>query len=75
MRPFYDARLSDLGPSDFVIADCRCGRVEMLTAGMLASAGVKKHEWIKELPRWLRCQACQKAGRAGGKPSVSIVWG
>jgi hypothetical protein len=74
MRPFYDARLSDLGPSDYVVAECACGHVEMLTAGMLATAGVKEHEWIKELSRRLRCQACQKAGRAGGKPSVSIVW-
>jgi hypothetical protein len=75
MRPFYDARQRDLGPSDYVVAECTCGHVEMLTAGMLASAGVKEYELIKELPRRLACQACKKAGRTGGKPSVSIVWG
>jgi hypothetical protein len=34
LRPFYNARLSDLGPSDYVVAECACGHVEMLTAGM-----------------------------------------
>jgi hypothetical protein len=74
MRPFYDARLRDLGPDDLVIVECLCGYSTTLTAAMLATAGVKELDWIKGLPRRLRCQACKKAGRAGGKPSVSIVW-
>jgi hypothetical protein len=40
MRPLYDARISDLGPGDLVKVECACGHSELLTAGMLATAGV-----------------------------------
>jgi len=39
--PFYAARISDLGRSDFVQAECICGHTERLTAAMLTTAGVK----------------------------------
>jgi hypothetical protein len=31
MRPLYDARISDLGPGDFVHVECACGHSELLT--------------------------------------------
>ena len=37
MVPFYAARVSDLGPGDFVHVECSCGHTERLTAAMLAT--------------------------------------
>ena len=40
MRALYEARLEHLGPGDLVKIQCICGHSELLTAAMLATAGV-----------------------------------
>ena len=47
MVPFYVARVSDLGPSDFVHVECACGHIERLTAAMLTTAGVGPVEKVQ----------------------------
>jgi len=42
MRPLYDARIGHLGPGEFVQVECACGHTELLTAAMLATAGVAR---------------------------------
>jgi hypothetical protein len=49
MRALFEARLSDLGPGDLVKVECICGHTELLTAGMLATAGVKPFQNILDL--------------------------
>ena len=44
MRALYEARLEHLGPGDLVKIECSCGHSELLTAAMLAIAGVKPDE-------------------------------
>jgi len=70
MRPLYDARLSDLGPGDFVQVECACGHVEQLTAAMLATAGVAPHRRVLDLRRSLKCSECRWRGRA----DVTVRW-
>lgn len=70
MRPFYDARVSDLGPGDLVAVECGCGHTETLTASMLTTAGVKPSVKVLDLGRRLRCRECDAKGRA----LVSIKW-
>jgi hypothetical protein len=71
MRALFEARLSDLGPCDFVKVECTaCVHVEMLTATMLGSAGVKAYETILDLESKMRCRQCD----ARGKAMVSIKW-
>jgi len=71
MRPLYDARISDLGPGDFVQVECACGHTELLTAAMLATAGVAPDCKVLDLSRRMRCRECDELGRA----VVSIKWG
>jgi len=70
MRPLYDARVSDLGPDDFVQVECGCGHKEQLTAAMLATAGVAPYRTILDLRRSLKYSACRWRGRA----DVTIRW-
>lgn len=71
MRPLYDARVSDLGPSDLAKVEClACGRVELLTGAMLKTAGVPEHQVIVGLKRLFRCRECDEKGRV----DVSIRW-
>jgi hypothetical protein len=70
MRPLYDARISDLGPGDFVRVECLCGHIELLTAAMLATAGVTPDSKVLDLGDRLRCRECDERGRA----VVSIKW-
>ena len=70
MRALFEARLEHLGPGDLVQVECVCGHVEMLTATMLASAGVQPYENIQGLRYKLRCRECD----AKGKAIVSIRW-
>jgi hypothetical protein len=64
MVPLYAARVSDLGPRDLVQVECPCGHSELLTAQMLATAGVAAEHRM-------RCRECDERGRA----VVSIKWG
>jgi hypothetical protein len=70
VRPLYDARISDLGPGDFVHVECACGRSELLTAAMLATAGAAPDRKVLDLGQRLRCRECDARGRA----VVSIKW-
>jgi len=70
MRPLYDARVEDLGPGDLVKVECECGHTELLTAGMLRTAGVAEHHRSAQLQRQMRCRECDAKGRA----IVSIQW-
>jgi predicted nucleic-acid-binding Zn-ribbon protein len=67
MVPLYAARIQDLGPGDFVKVECTaCGHTELLTAGMLSTAGVKPFQNILDLKYKLRCRECDRRGQGGG---------
>jgi len=68
--PFYAARVSDLGPGDFVQVGCSCGHIERLTAGTLTTAGVGPDERVQGLEGRMRCRECDEKGRA----VTSIRW-
>jgi hypothetical protein len=68
--PFYAARVSDLGPFDFVHVECACGHTERLTAAMLGTAGVGLDEKVQNLGSRMRCRECDEKGRA----VISIRW-
>ena len=70
VRPFYDARVSDLGPGDFVQVECACSHSELLTRAMLTTAGLAPHDVIKDLARRMRCRECDEKGRV----DISIKW-
>ena len=70
LRPFYDARVSDLGPGEFVQIECVCGHTELLTGAMLATAGLQPYDVIKDLTRRLRGRECDEKGRV----DISIKW-
>ena len=44
VRPFYDCRISDLGPDDILYVECGCGHFEELSAAMLATVGLARDE-------------------------------
>ena len=72
MKPLYAARVSDLGPTDVVKAEClECGHTEWLTGPMLGTAGVKPFTPILDLEMRLRCRECDARGRA----LVTVRWG
>jgi hypothetical protein len=68
--PFYAARVSDLGPGDFVNVECTCGHTERLTAAMLMTAGVGPDCIVPDLGRRMRCRECDEKGRA----VIAIRW-
>ena len=70
MVPFYAARVSDLGPGDFVQVECACGHTERLTAAMLTTAGVTPDSKVQDLGNRMRCRECDEKGRA----AISIRW-
>ena len=70
MVPFYAARVADLGPGDLMRIECGCGHVTLLTAQMLATAGIAPERKVADLPTRLRCRECDARGRA----DVSIQW-
>ena len=70
MVPLYAARIADLGAGDLVQIECTCGHVTLLTAPMLATAGVAADEKLVDLSVRLRCRECDARGRA----VVSVKW-
>jgi hypothetical protein len=71
MRTFHgDVRLEDLAGSDFVYAECKCGRTDLLTRGMLKGMGLQPDEKLIGLGKRLRCQRRGQLGRV----TVSIEW-
>ena len=71
MVPLYAARVGDLGPNDHVQIECSCGHVVLLTARMLATAGVGPEDKVLDFQLRARCRECD----ARGKAVVSIRWG
>jgi hypothetical protein len=73
MVPLYAARIEDLGPGDYVKAECiACGHVELLPPDQLRIKGqaLPPYTPLLDLERWLRCRECD----ARGKAVVSIRW-
>ena len=69
MRTSYIARVKDLGPTDFVLFECTCGHIELLTKTMLWLCGLHPYDRIMLGPR-LRCRRCDGQGRT----TISIKW-
>jgi hypothetical protein len=65
-----EARLTDLSENDFVHAECKCGRNDLLTRRMLKQIGVKPDDKLMELGARLRCERCRQRGLV----SASIRW-
>jgi hypothetical protein len=71
MRPLYDARIQDLGPGDFVKAECICGHSELIPAsGLQQGLRLPPHLPVLDLQYRLRCRECDRRGRV----AVSIKW-
>lgn len=71
MVPLYAARVSDLGPGDFVRVECVCGHDEIVPASNLVQGlRLGPDERITDLAPRLRCRECD----AKGKAVVSIKW-
>jgi hypothetical protein len=70
MVPLYAARIADLGGGDLVQIECTCGHITLLTAPMLAAAGVAAEQKLIDLSARLRCRECDARGRA----IVSVKW-
>jgi hypothetical protein len=64
MLPLYAARIEDLGPGDFVKADCAaCHHVALLTAEALLREGLRPAAKLLDLKNPLRCRWCGANGR------------
>ena len=60
----YAARLSGLGHRDLAQVECACGRTELLTAAMLATAGMAPKRKVFDLGLRQRCRERDEKGRA-----------
>jgi hypothetical protein len=72
MVPLYAARIEDLGPGDFVRAECTaCGHDELIPASaLLQGLRLLPRTPVLDLEPQLRCRECD----ARGKAVVSIKW-
>ena len=73
MRALYEARIQDLGPGDFVKAECSaCGHAELLASDQLRIRGLPlpPHTPVLDLEPRLRCRGCDARGRV----MVSVKW-
>lgn len=70
IKPFYAARVEDLGPDDWVKVECGCGHIEGLNRSMFETAGVPSYTAIRDLQRRLKCKECRWRGRA----DLKIEW-
>jgi hypothetical protein len=72
MAPLASARVRDLGPGDFVRAECgACGHAEMIPASALTDGlRLPPDSRIAALAPRLRCRECDGKGRA----VLSIRW-
>jgi hypothetical protein len=65
MLPLYAARISDLGPGDFVKVDCVARHhVALLPPEALLRAGPSPAAKVLDLKGRLRCRGCGRKGRA-----------
>lgn len=71
--PLYKARVSDLGPGDFVMITCfACGHESLIPPStFLVRPGVSPDTPIVDLERRVRCRECN----ARGESLVSVKWG
>jgi hypothetical protein len=69
----YATRIEDLGPRDFVRAECiACGHDELIPASaLLQGLRLPPHTPVLDLEPRLRCRECD----ARGKAVVSVQWG
>jgi hypothetical protein len=71
MVPMYAARVSDLKPGDFVVAECgACGHDGLIHPTALPVLGLSPDARIADLAPRLRCRECDTRGKA----VVSIRW-
>lgn len=71
MKPFYAARLEDLGPGDFVRVECVCGHEELLQPiGFIQGMKLPSYTRVADLASKMRCRECDRKG----KVSVSVRW-
>jgi hypothetical protein len=70
MRPLYDARLSDLGPDDYVRVECACGHEALLAEWLIRNAGLSPEQHVLKSERKFRCRECDRKGST----SVMIRW-
>jgi hypothetical protein len=68
----HAARVGDLGPGDFVKAECMaCGHTELVpTIGLTAGLRLPPETRILDLEPRLRCRECD----AKGKAVVTVRW-
>jgi hypothetical protein len=65
------ARIEDLGPRDFVKADCAaCSHTALLSTAFLSRLGLSPWDKVLDLKDRMRCRGCGARGRA----VVSIKW-
>ena len=63
MRPLYDARISDLGPHDFVGVECASGHDEMIPrVGLLVGLRRPASMKVLDLRSRFRCRECDRRG-------------
>lgn len=71
IKPFYAARLEDLGPGDFVRVECACGHEALLPgSGLIQGMKLPPYTLVSDLERKLRCRECD----AEGKLLIAIRW-
>ena len=72
MVPLYAARIENLGPGDFVRAQCiACGHDELIPASaLLQGLRLPPATLVLDLEPRLRCRECD----ARGKAVVSVRW-
>jgi hypothetical protein len=71
MRPFYDARVGDLGPDDYVYVKCECCFREHAFSGeTLRLLNLPLYEMVRSLAPRLKCKSCGERGRV----DLSIAW-
>jgi hypothetical protein len=72
MKMLYEARVSDLGPGDFVKVECiACGHGELIPpSSLLQGLQLPPYTPVLDLEPRLRCRECD----ARGKAVVSIKW-
>jgi hypothetical protein len=73
MRPFYDARIGDLGPADYLKLECLGCKHKGVVSG--ERLRVELHTLpvttlIRDLHRRFKCRECKAKGRV----DISIDW-
>jgi hypothetical protein len=67
VKALFEARLSDLGPRDFLKVECAaCGHAELLATDQLRIRGIAlpPDTPVLDLERRLRCRECDARGKA-----------